>query len=83
MLIVERHYLRKHSMLSWFTSEAVLTVPDASFAENFYGLKRIRKPFIPTNKTNAAVGGIPVGVKLGDREIWRSLLFLVRTLPNA
>ncbi|KAK2466431.1 hypothetical protein APHAL10511_002073 [Amanita phalloides] len=62
MLIVERHYLRKHN---------------ASFAENFYGLKRRRKPFIPTDKTSAAVGGLPTGGKLGDREIWRSLLFLV------
>ncbi|KAH9482953.1 Peroxisome assembly protein 12 [Psilocybe cubensis] len=62
MLIVERHYLRSHN---------------ASFAENFYGLKRRRRPFIETERAKAAVGGIPSGEKLRSQEIWRSLLFLV------
>ncbi|KAJ6516210.1 cyclin-dependent protein kinase inhibitor [Mycena sanguinolenta] len=62
MLLVERHYLRKHN---------------ASFAENFYGLKRRRRPFIDTERVKAAVGGIPPGEKLRAQEIWRSLLFLV------
>ncbi|KAJ7162538.1 cyclin-dependent protein kinase inhibitor [Mycena crocata] len=62
MLFVERHYLRKHN---------------ASFSENFYGLKRRRRPFIETERAKAAVGGIPSGEKLRAEEIWRSLLFLV------
>ncbi|KAJ6567179.1 cyclin-dependent protein kinase inhibitor [Mycena vulgaris] len=62
MLFVERHYLRKHN---------------ASFSENFYGLKRRRRPFIETERAKAAVGGIPPGEKLRAKEIWRSLLFLV------
>ncbi|KAF8211453.1 cyclin-dependent protein kinase inhibitor [Mycena galopus ATCC 62051] len=62
MLLVERHYLRKHN---------------ASFSENFYGLKRRRRPFIETERVKAAVGGIPQGEKLRTQEIWRSLLFLV------
>ncbi|ESK93715.1 cyclin-dependent protein kinase inhibitor [Moniliophthora roreri MCA 2997] len=62
MLLVERHYLRKHN---------------ASFSENFYGLKRRRRPFIEPTRTQAAVGGIPPNEKLGEREIWRSLLLLV------
>ncbi|KAJ7499234.1 cyclin-dependent protein kinase inhibitor [Mycena latifolia] len=62
MLFVERHYLRKHN---------------ASFSENFYGFKRRRRPFIETERAKAAVGGIPPGENLRDKEIWRSLLFLV------
>ncbi|KXN87959.1 Ankyrin repeat protein nuc-2 [Leucoagaricus sp. SymC.cos] len=62
MLVVENYYLRKHS---------------ASFAENFYGLKRRRRPFIETERTKAAVGGIPRNEALRGPEIWRSLVFLV------
>ncbi|KAJ7688424.1 cyclin-dependent protein kinase inhibitor [Mycena rosella] len=62
MLFVERHYLRTHN---------------ASFSENFYGLKRRRRPFIETERAKAAVGGIPQGENLRAKEIWRSLLFLV------
>ncbi|KAJ8086333.1 ubiquitin-protein ligase peroxin 12 [Marasmius tenuissimus] len=62
MFFVEKHYLRKHG---------------ASFSENFYGLKRRRRPYIEPTKTQAAVGGIPDGERLGDREIRRSLLFLI------
>jgi len=62
MLFVERHYLRKHN---------------ASFAENFYGLKRRRRPYIETERAQAAVGGLPVEEKLRDREVWRSLIVLV------
>lgn len=65
MFFVERHYLRKHN---------------ASFAENFYGLKRRRKPWIETDRAKAAVGGIPAGENLRTREIWRSLVFLVSAL---
>lgn len=50
---------------------------DASFSENFYGLKRRRRPYIETERATVAVGGIPSGEKLRTREIGRSLLFLV------
>ncbi|KAF7353059.1 Ankyrin repeat protein nuc-2 [Mycena venus] len=49
----------------------------ASFSENFYGLKRRRRPFIDAERAKAAVGGIPPGENLRAQEIWRSLLFLV------
>ncbi|KAI0047270.1 cyclin-dependent protein kinase inhibitor [Auriscalpium vulgare] len=62
MLFVERHYLRTHN---------------ASFAENFYGLKRRRKPFFETERARASVGGISPEDKLRSREILRSLLTLV------
>ncbi|RDB20477.1 Peroxisome assembly protein 12 [Hypsizygus marmoreus] len=62
MLFVERHYLLKHN---------------ASFAENFYGLKRRRRPYIEAERTRAAVGGIPAGEALRNQEIQRSLFFLV------
>jgi len=62
MLYVERHYLRKYN---------------ASFSENFYGLKRRRKPLIETERARAAVGGLPVEEKLRHREVWRSLVVLV------
>lgn len=51
---------------------------DASFAENFYGLKRRRRPIYVTERATAAVGGIPVQERLGRREVIRSLIFLVR-----
>lgn len=56
---------------------------DASFAENFYGLKRRRRPFIETERARAAVGGVPVEEKLRDREVWRSLVVLVRRFGGA
>ncbi|KAF9482027.1 hypothetical protein BDN70DRAFT_802327 [Pholiota conissans] len=62
MFIVEKHYLTKHN---------------SSFSENFYGLKRRRRPYIETDRASAAVGGIPAGEALRRHEIWRSLLFLV------
>ncbi|KAJ4472187.1 cyclin-dependent protein kinase inhibitor [Lentinula aciculospora] len=62
MLFVERHYLRKHG---------------SSFSENFYGLKRRRRPYIEPERAKAATGGILEAEKLGEREIQRSLLFLV------
>ncbi|TFK29232.1 hypothetical protein FA15DRAFT_664146 [Coprinopsis marcescibilis] len=62
MLIVERRYLMKHN---------------ASFSENFYGLKRRRRPYIETDRTKAAIGQVPAGERLRSREIWQSLVFLV------
>lgn len=56
-------------------------VAGASFAENFYGLKRRRRPIFETERATAAVGGVPPEEKLGSREIWGSLLFLV-SLPS-
>ncbi|KAI0832509.1 cyclin-dependent protein kinase inhibitor [Trametes gibbosa] len=62
MLFVERHYLRTQG---------------ASFAENFYGLKRRRTPLFKIDRARAASGGMFAEEKLRDREVWRSLLFLV------
>ena len=78
MLVVERHYLRKHSAfalppISLLSSRDL----DASFSENFYGLKRRRRPFIETERTKAAVGHALSGEKLRSSEIWKSLTFLV------
>ena len=77
MFFVERHYLRKHSKSASFVPEQSSTILDASFAENFYGLKRRRHPWIPTPRAAAAVRGAPVAEKLRAREIWESLFFLV------
>lgn len=49
----------------------------ASFSENFYGLKRRRKPLIETERARAAVGGVAEEEQLGPKELRRSLLFLV------
>lgn len=84
--------------LSWFSSsdiisanivsllasrvEHFLTILDASFAENFYGLKRRRHPWISTDRTTAAVRGAPVAERLRSREIWQSLFFLVCPLVS-
>ncbi|KAF8741661.1 Glycerophosphoryl diester phosphodiesterase family, partial [Rhizoctonia solani] len=62
MLIVERHYLKVHG---------------ASFAENFYGLKRRRTPAVETVRVNAALNEISPHEKLQPRDINRSLFFLV------
>ncbi|KZT71595.1 hypothetical protein DAEQUDRAFT_665922 [Daedalea quercina L-15889] len=62
MFFVERHYLRKHG---------------ASFSENFYGLKRRRRPLFETERAKAAVPGVLPEERLRDREVWRSLIFLV------
>ena len=48
----------------------------ASFSENFYGLKRRRKPLLETERANAVVGP-PPEEKLAPRDISRSLFFLV------
>ncbi|KAG8754770.1 ubiquitin-protein ligase peroxin 12 [Serendipita sp. 396] len=62
MLLVERHYLRKHG---------------ASFSENFYGLVRRRRPVVETEKANIAVGRAAEPPKLRERDIQQSLLLLV------
>jgi hypothetical protein len=49
----------------------------ASFAENFYGLQRRRRPLVETERANIAVGRAGEPPKLRDRDINRSLLFLV------
>lgn len=59
------------------TKHHLIAFSDASFSENFYGLKRRRRPFIESERATAAVGGIPAGEVLRSQEIWRSLLFLV------
>ncbi|KZT12790.1 uncharacterized protein LAESUDRAFT_668757 [Laetiporus sulphureus 93-53] len=62
MFFVERHYLRKYG---------------ASFSENFYGLKRRRSPLFEAERARAAVPGILEEEKLREREIRRSLIFLI------
>jgi len=62
MLIVEKHYLEKHN---------------ASFSENFYGLKRRRRPYIETDRASAAVEALPRGEALQKQDIWRSLLLVI------
>lgn len=80
MFFVERRYLRKHSESSGLASEHSSTILDASFAENFYGLKRRRHPWISTDRATAAVRGAPAAEKLRARETWQSLFFLVCSL---
>ncbi|KAF9184352.1 ubiquitin-protein ligase peroxin 12 [Haplosporangium sp. Z 767] len=75
MFFVERHYLREYG---------------ASFAENFYGLKRVRAPrvvkqvkvniddeSVASEAAAAAVSPMPGLNKLRKRDIRRSLLFLI------
>ncbi|SGY38440.1 BQ5605_C003g02031 [Microbotryum silenes-dioicae] len=62
MFFVERHYLK-----AW----------GASFAENFYGLKRRRVLGTGSDKTKAAVGLTGRSDKLGKAEIRASLIFLI------
>ncbi|KAF9310349.1 ubiquitin-protein ligase peroxin 12 [Podila horticola] len=76
MFFVERHYLREYG---------------ASFAENFYGLKRLRAPrAVKPSKSSsiddesiaaaAASAAIPSSIgskKLDNRDIRKSLLFLI------
>ena len=52
----------------------------ASFAENFYGLKRRRAPLFKTERARSAAGGVFPEERMREREIWRSLVFLVRVL---
>ena len=40
-------------------------------------MKRRRRPIFETDRAKAAVGGVPPEEKLRDREIWRSMVFLV------
>jgi hypothetical protein len=80
MFFVERHYLRKHSTCQNSSHVRLFHGPsltDASFSENFYGLKRRRRPYIETERAKAAVGGVQPGEKLRPQEIRQSLLFLV------
>ncbi|CAO3571344.1 unnamed protein product [Mortierella alpina] len=75
MFFVERHYLREYG---------------ASFAENFYGLKRVRAPRVVKQvKVNIdeesvaaaaeamAITSLPGSNKLRERDIRKSLLFLI------
>ncbi|KAF9353278.1 ubiquitin-protein ligase peroxin 12 [Mortierella sp. NVP85] len=75
MFFVERHYLREYG---------------ASFAENFYGLKRVRAPrVVKQSKVNidddsvtataaaATVNAVPGSNQLRERDIRKSLLFLI------
>jgi hypothetical protein len=44
---------------------------------------RRRKPLIKTERANAAVGSVPAEERLHPKEIWRSLIFLVRLYSDA
>ena len=56
------------------------TLAGASFAENFYGLKRRRKPLFETSRARAAVGVSAGEGRLRDQDIRRSLFFLVSAI---
>ncbi|KAI0677463.1 cyclin-dependent protein kinase inhibitor [Trametes maxima] len=79
--IVNRHE-EFYALLMFFVEKHYLRTQGASFAENFYGLKRRRTPLFKTDRARSAVGGVFPEEKLRDREIWRSLVFLVG-LPYA
>ncbi|KAJ8456398.1 hypothetical protein ONZ51_g12151 [Trametes cubensis] len=74
--IVNRHE-EFYALLMFFVERHYLRTQGASFAENFYGLKRRRVPLFKTDRARSAAGGVFPEEKLRDREIWRSLLFLV------
>ncbi|KAI0638270.1 cyclin-dependent protein kinase inhibitor [Trametes polyzona] len=74
--IVNRHE-EFYALLMFFVERHYLRTQGASFAENFYGLKRRRTPLFKTDRARAASGGVFAEEKLRDREVWRSLLFLV------
>ena len=67
MFFVERHYLK--------------TV-GGSFAENFYGMKRRRRPGVSSERAQSAVELFTDHEKLRKRELRWSLLFLVRGLSS-
>ncbi|EIW61287.1 ubiquitin-protein ligase peroxin 12 [Trametes versicolor FP-101664 SS1] len=79
--IVNRHE-EFYALLMFFVERHYLRTQGASFAENFYGLKRRRTPLFKTDRARTASGGVFAEEKLRDREIWRSLLLLVG-LPYA
>ncbi|KAI9000930.1 Pex12 amino terminal region-domain-containing protein [Trametes punicea] len=74
--IVNRHE-EFYALLMFFVERHYLRTQGASFAENFYGLKRRRVPLFKTDRARSASGGVFPEEKLRDREIWRSLIFLV------
>lgn len=85
MFFVERHYLRKHGTfyVRRHDATAQCSHSGASFSENFYGLKRRRRPLFETDRAKAAVPGVLPEERLRNREIWRSLIFLVsRIVPT-
>ncbi|CDO68720.1 hypothetical protein BN946_scf184652.g47 [Trametes cinnabarina] len=74
--IVNRHE-EFYALLMFFVERHYLRTQGASFAENFYGLKRRRVPLFKIDRARTAAGGVFPEEKLRDREIWRSLVFLV------
>jgi len=62
MFVIERHYLNTWS---------------ASFAENFYGMKRRRRPGVSSERAQAAVELFTDHEKLRKREIRWSLFFII------
>ncbi|KAL7282475.1 hypothetical protein ACG7TL_003946 [Trametes sanguinea] len=74
--IVNRHE-EFYALLMFFVERHYLRTQGASFAENFYGLKRRRVPLFKIDRARSAAGGVFAEERLRDREIWRSLVFLV------
>lgn len=81
MFVVERHYLNTWS--AHYRSRVVakglsIAHAGASFAENFYGMKRRRRPGVTSERAQAAVELFTDHEKLRKREIRWSLFFVVR-----
>ncbi|KIJ56841.1 hypothetical protein M422DRAFT_218554 [Sphaerobolus stellatus SS14] len=74
--IVNRHE-EFYALIMFFVERHYLKAEGASFAENFYGLKRRRKPWIEADRADAAVGRVLSEERLRPKERWQSLLFLV------
>lgn len=53
-----------------------------SFAENFYGMKRRRRPGVSSERAQAAADLFSDHQKLRKRELRWSLLFLVRRISS-
>lgn len=84
MFSVERHYLRKYGKPliteRVFSRTKGCDAVGASFAENFYGLMRRRKPLLETPRADAVLGRPADERALSAKDIRRSLVFLV--CPN-
>ncbi|OSD04331.1 cyclin-dependent protein kinase inhibitor [Trametes coccinea BRFM310] len=74
--IVNRHE-EFYALLMFFVERHYLRTQGSSFAENFYGLKRRRVPLFKIDRARSAAGRVFAEERLRDREIWRSLVFLV------
>ncbi|KAH7100541.1 Pex12 amino terminal region-domain-containing protein [Auriculariales sp. MPI-PUGE-AT-0066] len=74
--IVNRHE-EFYALIMLYVEQHFLRTKGASFAEDFYGLKRRRTPAIETVRSDIAMGPDAGASKLRPRDIRTSLLFLV------